>query len=200
MTARPEQIKANCEALFNKRYEGYRQSGELILLSYFGTLDQSLTFILSNKVEQILERHEPSRNIIKRIFSILIESLQNVRHHSYKTVIEDEIAGIIVTRSDKYYAIRVMNLADENARLILQNRIDQINDLNNAQLKTRYLETMTNGMISDKGGAGLGIITMALKSRQKIELDFDELSSGLYLVNLCFRIALAGSDDAAHAD
>lgn len=190
MDPRAQQIRSDCEEKFNALYHQYKSSGYEILLSYFGGLDQSLTFILSNKVEQILENHESSRSVIKRIFSILIESLQNIRHHAFRSVLDEELAGIVVAKSEKAYEINVMNLADENARLILENRIADINKLTLDELKQHYLETMTNGIISDKGGAGLGIITIAMKSREPILAHFDKLSSGLYLVNIRFRIAV----------
>lgn len=188
MNPSAQQIKAGCKDQFDALYAHYEESGGDILLSYFGGLDQSLTYILSNKVEQILEQHERSRSIIKRIFSILIESLQNIRLHSFKSVVREELAGIIVVKFADHYEVNVMNLADENARLILQNRIDEVNGLNNDQLKRRYLETMTNGVVSDKGGAGLGIITIALKSKDQIYYQFHQIAPGLFVVQMRFRI------------
>lgn len=183
------QIKEDCKEQFVALYDMYEKSDGEILLSYFGELNQSLTYILSSKVETILEEHEPSRSIVKRIFSILIESLQNIRLHSIKNVVREELAGVIVVKYKNYYEISVTNLADENARLILENRIDEINSLSMKELKQRYMETMTNGVISDKGGAGLGIITIALKSRDRIIFAFKKISAGLYVLQMQFRIS-----------
>lgn len=188
MNPNAHQIKEDCRNQFNALYAKYEESKGEVLLSYFGGLDQSLTYILSNKVEHILEEHERSRGIIKRIFSILIESLQNIRLHAFKSVVKEELAGIIVAKFKGYYEVNVMNLADENARFILESRIDEINDLSPEQLKRRYMETMTNGVISDKGGAGLGIITIALKSKDRIKYKFHKISSGLFVVHMRYRI------------
>lgn len=188
MNPNAHQIKEDFNNQFNALYVKYKDSKGEVLLSYFGGLDQSLTYILSNKVELILEEHERSRSIIKRIFSILIESLQNIRLHAFKSVVKEELAGIVVAKFKGYYEVNVMNLADENARLILASRIDEINALSKEQLKRRYMETMTNGMISDKGGAGLGIITIALKSKDRIVYKFHKISSGLFVVHMRYRI------------
>jgi len=193
MNSRAHEIKAGCKEQFEALYTHYQNSSGNILLSYFGGLDQSLTFILSNKVEQLLEDHERSRGIVKRIFSILIESLQNIRLHAFKNVVHEELAGILVVKFDDFYEINVLNLADENARLILERRIDEVNSLTPGQLKQRYMETMTNGVISDKGGAGLGIITIALKSREHIDYVFHQLSAGLFVVNIRFRVSTVAS-------
>lgn len=188
MNPTAHQIKEDCNQQFNALYAEYEKSEGEILLSYFGGLDQSLTYILSNKVELILEEHEHSRSIIKRIFSILIESLQNIRLHAFKSVVKEELAGIIVVKFNGYYEVNVLNLADENARFILESRIDEVNALSQEQLKRRYMETMTDGVISDKGGAGLGIITIALKSKDKIVYNFHKISSGLFVVHMRYRI------------
>jgi len=103
--------------------------------------------------------------------------------------VREELAGVIVVKYKNYYEISVTNLADENARLILENRIDEINSLSMKELKQRYMETMTNGVISDKGGAGLGIITIALKSRDRIIFAFKKISAGLYVLQMQFRIS-----------
>lgn len=188
MSSTAQQIKAGCKEQYDALYNTYKNSDGKILLSYYGGLDQSLTFILSNKVEHILEEHERSRGVIKRIFSILIESLQNIRLHAIRSVVREELAGIIVVKFADYYEINVMNLADENARLILERRIDEVNSLSPEKLKQRYMETMTNGVISDKGGAGLGIITIALKSKEPIVYHFHRLTAGLFVVNIRFQV------------
>lgn len=188
MSSTAQQIKEGCREQYDALYNTYNSSKGIVLLSYYGSLDQSLTFILSNKVEHILEEHERSRSVIKRIFSILIESLQNIRLHAIRSVVREELAGIVVVKFDDYYEINVMNLADENARLILERRIDEVNSLSPEKLKQRYMETMTNGVISDKGGAGLGIITIALKSKERIVYNFHRLTAGLFVVNIRFRV------------
>lgn len=193
MNLTANKIKEGCREQFVSLYEMYKKTDGEVLLSYFGGLDQSLTFILSNKVEKILEDHEPSRSIVKRIFSILIESLQNIRLHSFKSLVREELAGVIVVKFSDYYDISVTNLTDENGRLILENRINEINALSMEQLKKRYMETMTDGVISDKGGAGLGIITIALKSRDRIAYTFHQISSGLYVLQMRFRISSSGN-------
>lgn len=190
MNLTANKIKEGCREQFVSLYEMYKASEGEVLLSYFGGLDQSLTFILSDKVEKILEDHEPSRSVVKRIFSILIESLQNIRLHSFKRVVREDLAGVIVVKYPDHYDISVINLTDENGRMILENRIGEINKLSLTDLKKRYIETMTDGVISDKGGAGLGIITIALKSRDRIGHAFRQIAGGLYVVQLNFRVVV----------
>lgn len=41
------------------------------------------------------------------------------------------------------------------------------------------METLSNGVMSNKGGAGLGFITMALKSQNEIGYIHEEVSENL---------------------
>jgi hypothetical protein len=188
MNLNADQIVSRCKEQFESLLSYYNESEFEILYNYFGPLDQGTTYEISNEVELLLYESEDSRSTIKRIFSILIESLQNIRLHSLKNVVKDELAGVIVSRQNKIYEINILNLADENSKLILEQRIDAINRMNSNKLKSRYIETMTDGVISDKGGAGLGIITIAMKSKEKISYDFHKIAPGLYIFEIRFKV------------
>ena len=48
------------------------------------------------------------------------------------------------------------------------------------------MEVLTNGIISNKGGAGLGFITMAMKSKNKLNFSVQEIDESLS----CFSIEI----------
>lgn len=188
MNTDPGEIKENFQLEYNQLYTRVKESEDDVLLSYFGQLDQSLTYILSSKVETIIEAQGASRGVVKRIFNILIESLQNVRLHSFRSPVKQELVGIMVIKQKENFKVVVMNLADENAKHILASRIGEVNALSKVELKKKYMDTMTNGVISDKGGAGLGIITIALKSDRGISCEFSEISPGLFMVQMTYLV------------
>lgn len=188
MNIDPGEIKHNFQLEYNRLYTSVEQSDDEVLLSYFGQLDQSLTYILSSKVETILEAHEASRSVVKRIFNILIESLQNVRLHSFRSPVKEELVGVIIVKQERHFKVVVMNLADDNAKLILASRISEVNAMSKVELKKKYMDTMTNGVISDKGGAGLGIITIALKTDHKVSCGFQQIVSGLFMVHMTYLV------------
>ena len=59
-----------------------------------------------------------------------------------------------------------------------------MNALTDDGVKELYMETLNNGLISEKGGAGLGFITMRMKSKNTLEYHFTDLGDG----KLFFRI------------
>ena len=54
----------------------------------------------------------------------------------------------------------------------LKDRIDRINGMTRDELKEYYKEVLNNGMMSEKGGGGLGMIDIARKSGGKLDYDF----------------------------
>jgi hypothetical protein len=71
----------------------------------------------------------------------------------------------------------------------LQSRIEDINSLSPEGLKERYKQVLNNGNISNKGGAGLGIIDIARKSGSKLEYKFNHHNDSLSFFSLTVRIA-----------
>ena len=76
-------------------------------------------------------------------------------------------------------------LKNENADL-LKSRLEKINSLNEDELKAYYKEVLNNGMMSDKGGGGLGMIDIARKSGQKLAFDFQKVDDeySFYSLNI----------------
>jgi hypothetical protein len=64
------------------------------------------------------------------------------------------------------------------------------------QVKELYMEVLSNGIMSNKGGAGLGFITMALKAKSKINYESQEVSDALtfFSVNIVLERSKKGED------
>ena len=136
-----------------------------------------IAFELEQKLRDAGER----KGIVKRLFSILIEALQNIRLHGEPHPNGKEEAYVVVTRIEEGYLIQTANLAlDENVSP-LSARLNYLNNLEATELKQHYVDVLTNGQISHKGGAGLGFITIAMKSKNSLEFSFKPYNEGLQL-------------------
>jgi hypothetical protein len=60
--------------------------------------------------------------------------------------------------------------------------INHINTLDKVELKSLYLKKLDNGQISKKGGAGLGLIIMAMKSKNKISCESFKVNNEFSMV------------------
>jgi len=69
-----------------------------------------------------------------------------------------------------------VNIIDKSVGENLINRYELINNKDRNELKAMYLDQMMNGEMSVKGGAGLGIITIILRSQNKSKVNLVPLS------------------------
>lgn len=175
------EIKSSIEEIYRGIHNDYasRENG-VIILSHFGEFSQDLVNSLSEGLEQIMRANNVKKAIVKRMFSIMIEGLQNIRIHGAKDDTNRQLGHVIVTDYHNSYTISFGNLSSNDKKKFLNDHIGTLNKMDASEVKEYYLKVLGNGVLSEKGGAGLGFITMCLKSKSKlthqfIKLDKDQL-------------------------
>ena len=82
-----KEVEGNSQAtiireVFQNRHDALvNDEKRKILVSHYGTFSQDLVGSLSNSVEELLVSIGDKKIVIKRMFSILLEGLQNIRVH-----------------------------------------------------------------------------------------------------------------------
>jgi hypothetical protein len=115
---------------------------------------------------------------------VMIEALENIMKHSFDgekaTGVDKKYAPrFSIQKSKKKYTLVSSNLI-ENANIPwLENRLTNLNLLDNHGLKELYKLTITDGQFSHKGGAGLGFIEIAKISSDKIWYSFKPVNPDL---------------------
>jgi len=168
----------------NSRYQDIfaefnRAADQKILISHFGEFSQDLVNSISNQAEEMLLESNDKKGTVKRIFSILVEGLQNIRLHGARDAGGNQASFFILSQNDTEYRISFANLVDTAYVPQMKERIDRINTYEYPELKEHYMEILTNGIISNKGGAGLGFITIAMKSKNTIDASFEQVDDDL---------------------
>lgn len=125
-----------------------------------------------------------------RISYFIIESLQNVIRHqdmSDNQTIDDEGLLVIQKTNNSIYITTANVISNENIP-VLEAYLKKIKKLNPEELKAEYQKILLDGVISEKGGGGLGIITMARRTDGHIQFKFkkinDEFSYYYYQIQL----------------
>jgi len=145
---------------------------------YRGRFTQEITDHILMLSESKLDKEEQSSKAKKRVYSILVESLQNITRHQDDTGDSSpESLGLFVLQKkfDKYF-ITTGNLIDNESIQYIEDLINKINSLEKDELKAYYKEILEEGSFSEKGGAGLGLIDMARKSGNKLQYFFRVVS------------------------
>ncbi len=180
MSGFPNRVLEVCNSRYQEIFGRYNStSSKKILISHFGEFSQELVNSLTNKVEEMMLDANDKKGTIKRVFSILVEGLQNIRLHGEKDEDGNQASFLIVAQDDDEYLISLANLVLNTDLKTVDERITKINDYDDRELKELYMEVLTNGIISNKGGAGLGFITMAMKSKNKLGYTFEEINDTL---------------------
>jgi hypothetical protein len=170
------QIADRCLEIYDTFKSFLKENGEQFLLTHYGIFSQDLVNSLSESIEETLTSAGEKKQLIKRIFSILIEGLQNIRVHGSFDDEGKQYAFVLMSKKGEQYTIQFGSLIENEKVQNLQNRFILLNSLDDISLKELYMSTLTNGEVSATGNAGLGFITMRMKSKQLIEAKFYAVS------------------------
>ena len=152
-----------------------KMSAENVLYSFQGVIDESIT----GKISELMNNHFEEKNVPserrKKFLLIMVECVQNVFHHQLKPEKEGQPfeSGIIVSNdSNSNYRIVAGNYIVNSSIKALSEKIDMMNAMTAEQLRAFYQESLAVAELSEKGGAGLGILDMARKSKMPLQYEF----------------------------
>jgi hypothetical protein len=157
-----------------------------IFLDYQGPVDLTVIQSLLKKLKKTREFASLNKTTGKRAYALVVECLENIFKHSVLNTANDtgkqprisigrENGKIIITAGNP-----VPNIVQENLTL----RLDKINQMDQAALKTLYETKINQELRMNEKGAGLGFIYMALKSGNRIEYSFSPLINGYLFFEL----------------
>lgn len=158
-------------------YEKLKKSdSEEVLVHFVGDLNVGYTNAISSKLEQLVEGKVSDKQARKRFYTVYIEAIQNIRLHGSRDEKDRVPAGVTVFVTPSKICALFVNIIDKSVGENLINRYELINNKDRNELKAMYLDQMMNGEMSVKGGAGLGIITIILRSQNKSKVNLVPLS------------------------
>jgi hypothetical protein len=102
----------------------------------------------------------------KRLLNVLVEALENVRLH-----VEADLASTafaLLLSDAECYRLVVGNAVPSATAELLLNRVEVINGMTEADMKEHYLKLLSSDGRTQRGGAGLGLITLARKGARPI--------------------------------
>lgn len=145
-------------------------------LLYNGNFVDSITSKIINITKVSLIQRGESIKIQNRFSFLIAECFQNIiRHggHKEQNTLERILPGFFMAKiRGSQYCIVTGNLIDKRNISPLKKQFDTINALPEDKLKELYKKVMANGRLSEKGGAGLGLIDMAKKTSNDLEYEF----------------------------
>ncbi len=160
-------------------YNFYRRmEDEHVILSFKGEFSAELLTSILHLMESKMVELEIPLQMKKRVFNVLVECFQNLYHHIEVPNGEPELHASrnAVLVMVKYVNRKIMvltgnyipkeSMADLKRKLILVNKLDE------KELRELYQQRLLNNSVSLQGTAGLGIIDIARKSKNKLGYEF----------------------------
>lgn len=174
-------------------YDFYRKmEDERIILSFKGTFTEDLLTSILHIVEgkMVSMGIQPKKK--KRVFNVLVECFQNLYHHiesfedSEDIIKEQKSALIMVKYHDSKFVVTTGNYITKERIPELVEKLDIVNAMNGEELKVLYRTKLAEEGRTKKGTAGLGLIDIARKSKNKLEYDITDVTDtiGFFCLNV----------------
>ena len=178
-------------AYYNFIKEYHKKFGDQqVYFEHIGNICQDTTKEFSKKLEDKLTEDGVDTKAIRKIYHAVVESLQNVMRHAHDTESgepqgSDKSEGsFIISGSEMKLMVSTCNAVPTESTDKIKEMIDHFNSLDEAQIKEEYKQMVKEARISEKGGAGLGLIDMIKKTKNKLQYHFEKINDTCSLVIL----------------
>ena len=155
------------------------------IIDYQGYLNYEITGEFIEKLRNVKDDLNLKKSTYRKIVTVMVEIMEN----NYKYVNElnsmtlkqsSHQPFLLLTKEGNYYKLRSGNPILKKDAEALTKKIDRINQLEYAELKELYKNTMAEGIYENEKGAGLGIMKVAKISKNKIRYSLENLTDDLY--------------------
>lgn len=167
-------------------------NGGDVILAFKGSITTDVINNVLEEIETKLEHVDEESKIRKKVYNVLVESLQNLYHHveelpdplKTRDKFESKFGILVVAKVQDSYKITTGNFVTSEKIKFLKDRIDKINSLSKDELKDMYKFILNHQKLSAKGGGGLGLVDIARKTGNKLEYTFQHYAEDYYFFNL----------------
>ncbi len=159
-----------------------------VIVAYKGSINAEVISNTLSLIESKLDESSELTGVKKKLYNVLVESLQNLLHHVDAINGMDESEGnfgaFVIAKYNQGFRISTGNFIRSDKSKVLREKIDNINSLSKEELKDFYKFVLNNQSFSDKGGGGLGLIDIARKTGNKLDYVFYEYNNDFEFFNL----------------
>ena len=111
-----------------------------VSLAFHGSFSQDTIGLINISLQQ----SSNAKILTKRIFSLVVEMAQNIHHYSAKKIYSEKysrnigVGVLAISETDNYYVVTSGNFIDQKDCAEIGERFEEINDMNEEQLKDLY--------------------------------------------------------------
>ena len=156
-----------------------------VIINHKGVIDLSEIDNILQKLKNYIQDNQIDIVTRKRLYHLAVECLDNIYKHSDKTdhdpsLMSEFPSRFIIEKISNDFMIHTGNIILDTNKEKIENKIRKINVHNQEEINKLYKKALIHAQISEKGGAGLGLIVMAKSTGQKIKFDFDKINDKFF--------------------
>ncbi len=138
----------------------------------FETMEQLL-----NQLKSASQFNALRKPVRKRVYGTVVESIDNIFKYATRVKTKNGVLQwppqIQVKEQEGKFIVSAGNLIQNNQVDDLTHKLNRVNEMDDADLKLLYEEVINKEARDDDRGAGLGLITMAMRTDEHIRYHFD---------------------------
>ncbi len=166
---------------------------ENLCFIYQGDFSDGITEKIISLSEHSIDGNQEMVKMKNKISFLIVECFQNIVRHGNappaninRTLTLPSLFSARSTNDCVY--ITSANLIENEEIPKLKQKLEQLNNLGKEEIRALYFEILSNNQISNKGGAGLGLVEMARKSGNPLEYGFENENDKLSLFYLMLKM------------
>lgn len=149
-----------------------------LCLNYRGPFLDDITSRIIDISENTIAESKGLSKVNRKVSFLLVECFQNIIKHSDHNELKgaSPFSGMFAFRNKgQAYVINSINPVKKEEVPFLSKTVDMVNSMDGEALKHIYKRQLIHSDLSEKGGAGLGLIELARRSGQQLNYRFSDL-------------------------
>ncbi len=161
-----------------------------IYLIWSGHITQEVGKEVISFTETKLSEADIESNQRRKVFSVLVEILENVAKYTPGREAEEKFGMPVamIRLENRTYTLTTGNLILNEKAIQLKEKLDTINRCDKAALKELFVKSLALQNMNDGSTGNLGLIDMARKSGNKLIYDFDRINDSYSYYVLSVKI------------
>jgi hypothetical protein len=172
-----------------QKYKDLRKENHVF--TFTGNLNFQDVILLKELIEKLMVLQNADNKLKRRVVNILIEALQNIHNHGGKGTNNPDAGYDCLLRVckdyDGYILLSVKYVYKSSLEVFLK-KLQKLDYLNLPELKQLYMEMLDRGEITDKGGAGVGLVKMFMDCKKNVSYSFYEVNEDVSFFAIELRV------------
>jgi hypothetical protein len=151
-------------------------------------LSQNFTQKDVDDVVKFIETLNEKPTLIRKISFLTVEVIQNIIHHSDKNPKGETFAYFEIIKDSDNYIIKSGNLLLKENTEELEKKLESVESSSHEEIKQKIMTKLDNGDFSDKGGAGIGLLSIKKRTDRGMSYNIEYFKEDYNFIHFEIKI------------